>query len=350
MPSLRIRAEAALLRAAMALPELVQRMLVGRPVVIDGLRLSTELQLMTLLQRIGRQPPLGELPLERSRALVRAQGFAAGGLPPVGSVREVTVDGADGPRDARLYVPTSRIGASTVPTLMFFHGGGQALGDLDSHDRACRHLAEHSGVQVLSVDYRQPPEHRFPAGVEDCFAAYQWLVKNADSVNADPERLAVGGDSAGGNLAAVTAIQAAEAGLPLALQLLIYPVTDYTGHRTRSRELFDGGRFYLSRAGMRRLDDWYFASGTDRSDPRASVLLRDDVPPGLAPAHVITAGFDPLRDEGDAYADLLAEHGVRVTRKEYPSMIHAFLNVVGVGREARRDNRDVAATLRRLLG
>lgn len=350
MPSLRIRVETAVLHGALALPEPAQRLLVGRPLVIDGRRLATELQLMLLLQRIARQPAMGERSLARSRALVHAQAAAAGGRPPIGEVRALTVDGAEGPRDARLYVPTPRLGTRDVPTLMYFHGGGHALGDLDSHDSACRHLAEHSGVQVLSVDYRQPPEHKFPAGVDDCFTAYQWLVKNADVVHADPERLAVGGDSAGGNLAAVTAIQVAEAGLPLALQFLAYPVTDYSGHRTRSRELFDGGRFYLSRTGLARLDDWYFSPATDRADPRASVLRRTEFPPGLAPAHVFTAGFDPLRDEGDAYADLLAGHGVRVTRKEYPSMIHAFLNIVGVGEETRRANRDVAQTLRQLLG
>lgn len=349
MPSLLLRAETAALRGALALPERAQRLLVGRPVVIDGRRLATELQVLLLLQRIARQPALGERSLEESRALVRDQAAAAGRRLGIGEVRALTVDGADGPRAARLYVPSSRLDAVDLPTLLFFHGGGHALGDLDSHDGACRHLAEHSGVQVLAVDYRQPPEHRFPAAVDDCFAAYQWLVKNADAVNADPDRLAVGGDSAGGNLAAVTAIGAAEAGLPLALQFLVYPVTDFVG-RSRTRELFDGGRFYLSRRGMDRLADWYFPDGADRSDPRASVLLRTELPAGLAPAHVITAGFDPLRDEGEAYADLLAARGVRVTRKEYPSMIHAFLNIVGVGEEARRNNRDVAQTLGQLLG
>jgi acetyl esterase len=263
-------------------------------------------------------------------------------------LRELTVDGADGPIPARLYIPSSRLGADPVPTLMFVHGGGQALGDLDSHDGACRHLAEHSGVQVLAIDYRRPPEHPFPAPVDDCFAAYQWLVKNADAVNADPERLAVGGDSAGGNLAATTAIQAAEAGIPLAFQLLVYPVTDFV-NRARSRDLFDGGGFYLVREGMDRLTDWYLPDPADRANPLASVLLRDSIPAGLAPAHVVTAGFDPLRDEGEAYADLLAQHGVPVTRVRYPSMVHAFLNIVGAGREARGHNREIAARLAEAL-
>jgi acetyl esterase len=231
---------------------------------------------------------------------------------------------------------------------MFIHGGGHALGDLDSHDGACRYLAEQSGVQVLAIDYRQPPEDPFPAAVDDCFSAYQWLVKNADAVSADPERLAVGGDSAGGNLAAVTAIQAAEAGLPLAFQLLVYPVTDFV-NRSRSRELFDGGGFYLVRDGMERLRDWYVPDDSTRGDRLVSPLLAESLPTGLAPAHVVTAGFDPLRDEGEAYADLLAEHGVPVTRKRYPSMIHGFFNIVGVGRETRAHSAEIAARLAEAL-
>ncbi len=338
-----------MIRAVLRLPETVQRALLRRPVVRDGLRMSTEVQMVLTLQRLGRQSHLGEWPLERARALALAQGRAAAGRhQPIGAVRSVVVDGAEGPRDARLYIPSTRVGADPVPTLMFLHGGGMALGDLDSHDAACRHLAEHSGVQVLSVDYRQPPEHHFPAAVHDSFAAYQWLVKNADFVNADPERLAVGGDSAGGNLAATTAILAAEAGLPLALQLLLYPITDFV-NRSRSRELFGGGGFYLSDTGMERLAGWYFADPAQRHDPHASVLLRTELPSGMASAYVVTAGFDPLRDEGEAYADLLAEHGVPVTRTRYPSMMHAFANIVGVGREARRHNVEIAETLGQLL-
>jgi len=348
-PSLRASGEALALRVALGLPERVQRLILRRPVVIDGLELSPEMQLMLRLQRLAGQPALGVWPLERSRALVRAQAHAAAGRQPIGALRELRVDGADGPLAARLYIPTSRVGADPVPTLLFLHGGGHGLGDLDSHDGACRHLAEHSGVQVLSVEYPLAPEHPFPAAVDAGFAAYQWLVKHADSVNADPERLAVGGDSAGGNLAATTAILAAEAGLPLALQLLLYPVTDFV-NRSRSRELFDGGAFYLSREGMDQLTDYYLPAGADRSDPLASVVLRDSFPAGLAPAYVVTAGFDPLRDEGEAYADLLAEHGVAVTRTRYPSMVHAFTNVVGVGREARRHNVQIAETLGELLG
>ncbi len=350
MPSsLQTSIETAVLRAVCALPEPVQRILLRRPVLIDGLTLSTETQLMMRLQQLVHQPGLAMLPdLAENRAQVDAQGQMVAGRQPIGALRDLVVDGADGPLTARLYIPSSRLGADPVPTLLFLHGGGHGLGSLDSHDGACRHLAEKSGVQVLSLGYRLAPEHPFPAAVEDGFVAYQWLVKNADSLNADPTRLAVGGDSAGGNLAATTAILAAEAGLPMAFQLLIYPVADLV-NRSRSRELFDGGGFYLERQGMDKLHSWYFPDGTGQDHPLASVGLRTEFPTGLAPAFVATAGFDPLRDEGEAYARLLAEHGVRVEAKRYPSMIHGFFNIVGVGREARANAEDIAARLRAAL-
>lgn len=346
MPSLQLTVETLILRAVLGLPERVQRALLRRPVVIDGNTLAAETQMLMWLQRVSGQPGLGMLDgVRANRHQVVTQGRMVAGRQPVGALRELSVDGADGPIAARLYIPTSRLGADPSPTVLFLHGGGHGLGDLDSHDGACRYLAERSGVQVLSVDYGLAPERPFPGGVQDCFAAYQWLVKNADSVNADPERLAVGGDSAGGNLAATTAILAAEAGLPMAFQLLIYPVADMVT-RSASRELFDGGGFYLERPGMVKLYDWYFSGGSDPADPLASVGLRSEFPAGLAPAFVATAGFDPLRDEGEAYAQLLAEHGFQVELKRYPSMIHGFFNIVGVGRETRANAADIAERLR----
>jgi acetyl esterase len=346
--------ESLLFRAALGLPPSWQRMLVRRPVVLDGQVLSTETQLMLELQRLYRMPAVEELPLGpdesldgRRRELVH-QAKLAGGRQTVGAIRELVVDGADGDLPARLYTPSSRLGADPVPTLLFLHGGGWVYGDLESHDAACRFLAEHSGVQVLSVDYRLAPEHPLPAPVEDARAAYRWLVKNTDHVNADPERLAVGGDSAGGNLAALVALTAAEEGLPLRAQLLVYPATDFS-KRSRSREMFKEG-FFLSDRFMVQCEDWYLPAGHDRSDPLASVLLTDPLPDGIAPAHVVTAGFDPLRDEGEAYAALLAEHGVPVTSKRYPSMIHGFFNLVGAGREAREYDREIAGVLAAMVG
>jgi acetyl esterase len=346
--------ESLLFRSAMNLPPALQRVLVRRPIVLDGQVLSTETQLMLELQRIARVPAVEELPLgpdqsleQRRRELVH-QATLAGGRQTVGAIRELVVDGAEGDLPARLYTPSSRLGADPVPTLLFLHGGGWVYGDLESHDAACRFLAEHSGVQVLAVDYRLAPEHPLPAAVEDARAAHRWLVKNTDRVNADPDRLAVGGDSAGGNLAALVALAAAEEGLPLKAQLLVYPATDFS-EKSRSRELFREG-FFLSDRFMVQCEDWYLPQGHDRTDPAASVLLTDPLPAGIAPAHVITAGFDPLRDEGEAYAARLAEHGVDVTHKRYSSMIHGFFNLVGAGREARHYNVEIAGVLASMLG
>jgi acetyl esterase len=231
--------------------------------------------------------------------------------------------------------------------MLFLHGGGWMYGDLESHDAACRFLAERSGVQLLAIEYRLSPEHRFPAAVEDCRAAYRWLVEHAPEVNADVTRLAVGGDSAGGALSASTAVYAAENDLPLAFQLLIYPGTDWT-ERTRSRDLFGQG-FILTEEFMSGAEEAYFAPGADKAVPDASVLRRIDFPEKIAPAHVVTGGFDPLRDEGEAYARLLAERGVEVDSKRYPSMVHGFLHMVGVGHEARSYVGEIAARMRRAL-
>ena len=350
MRKLPTKVETVVLRAAMALPEKVQRLLLGRPVRLDGQTLAAETQMLLRLQKITRQPPLGvgQEPVD-ARPVVSIQGRMVAGRQPIGAIRELQVDGAEGQLDARLYVPASRLGADPVPMMMFIHGGGMALGDLDSHDGACRVLAERSGVQILSIDYRLAPEHPYPAAVEDCFAAYQWMVKNTDSLNADPERLAVGGDSAGGLLSVTTALQAAEAGVPMAFQLLIYPAVDFI-NRSRSKELFDGGGFFLTKEGMDRLTAWYFPDESRRSEPLGSPGLRTSLPEGLAPAFIATAGFDPLRDEGEAYGELLKQHGVPVEVKRYPAMIHGFFNIVGVGRECRANADDIADRLKAALG
>lgn len=346
MSTLQTKVETAVLRAAMGLPESVQRAILRKPVVIDGQTLAAETQMLLKLQELTKQPELGVgMPAHEARPVTVTQAKMVAGKQPIGALRELTVDGAEGPLAARLYIPASRLGADPVPTLMFIHGGGMALGDLDSHDGACRYLAEHSGVQVLAIDYRLAPENPYPAGVDDCFAAYQWMVKNADSLNADPERLAVGGDSAGGLLSATTAIQVAEAGLPMAFQLLIYPAVDFT-RRTRSKDLFGGGGFFLSDEGMDRLTAWYFPDEASKADPLGSPGHRTELPADLAPAFVATAGFDPLRDEGEAYAELIRSHGIEVEVKRYPAMIHGFFNIVGAGRECRANAADIAGKLR----
>jgi acetyl esterase len=262
------------------------------------------------------------------------------GTQPVGSVRSVTA--ADLP--ARLYTPTRPAEAGATepgPLLVFFHGGGFWCGDLDTHDAACRFLAETSGVRLLSVAYRLGPEHPFPAAHDDAAAAYAWAVEHASELGADPARIGVGGDSAGGNLAAGVAIEAARHGWPCAVQLLVYPAT-LIRRETRSAELFAHG-FYLTREFMARADELY-AKGVPTDDPRLSPM-HAELPPGLAPALVYTAGFDPLRDEGEAYADRLRAAGTEVALTRFDGQIHGFLNIVGVGRTSRAANRQIAREL-----
>ncbi|MBO0845308.1 MAG: alpha/beta hydrolase [Nocardioides sp.] len=296
---------------------------------------------MLRLQELVREPNTEELPLAEGRRLLVRHAAMVGRDQPIGAVHDVTV----GVLPARLYVPSKA--SATGPLLVFFHGGGWVYGDLDSHDAVCRFLAEHSGVRVLSVDYRLAPEHPFPAAYDDAVTAYRWVASHAGDYGGDPGRLAVGGDSAGGNLAAVAALAAAREGLPLALQLLVYPATDVSG-TTESKRLFGHG-FYLTQEFIDQALDQYVPNHADRKDPRVSPLLAE-VPPGLAPAYVATAGFDPLRDEGEAYARYLADAGTKVELKRFPDQIHGFLNIVGVGRTARAGTAQVAAALARALG
>ncbi len=287
------------------------------------------------------------LPIPKGRLAMRRQARIVGGDQRIGQVEDRTVRGAAGPLDARLYVPRRLVdSAGDDPMLVFFHGGGMIYGDLDSHDAMCRFLAEQAGVRVLSVDYRLGPEHPFPAGVDDAWAAYDWVSRNATDYGASPARLAVGGDSAGGYLAAVTAIRAAEEGRELAFQLLIYPVTDMEG-RSESRVKF-GRDLYLTTEFMGRATENYL-QGHDPRDPRASVI-HADIPAGLAPAFVATAGFDPLRDEGEAYAEKLADAGVDVATKRYGGEIHGFANILSVEGHPKRAMTEMAHALAEALG
>ena len=337
---LRTRLERAGLGTAMALPERAQRALAGRPITLDGNTLATDVHLMLRLQRLGRLPGAEAVPLAQGRDVLRMTTAHTAGDQPVGAVRSLRA--ADLP--ARLYVPTDA--PATGPLLVFLHGGGFWCGDLDTHDAPCRFLAEESGARVLSVDYRLAPEHPFPAAYDDAVAAYRWAVDHAAELGADPQRIAVGGDSAGGNLAAGVAIEAARHGWPLAVQLLVYPATLAGQRDTRSAELFSEG-FYLTRAFMDRADRLY-ATGVPPDDPRLAPL-HAELPEGLAAALVYTAGFDPLRDEGEAYADKLRAAGVDVDLTRFDDQIHGFLNIVGVGRTSRAANQRIAADLRSAL-
>ncbi|HEY9562518.1 MAG TPA: alpha/beta hydrolase [Nocardioides sp.] len=329
----------ALLAGTLALPQPVKEKLAGTPVVRDGQQLSTDVQLMLRLQKVAREDPAEDFPIPQGRARLTVQAGLVGGKQPIASVADSTLAGVP----VRTYVPASVLGQSARPTLVFFHGGGFIYGgEHSTHDAACRFLAEQAGVQVISVDYRMAPEHPFPAAYEDCVATYRAVVAHAESLKVDLARIAVGGDSAGGNLAAATALAAAREELPLTFQLLVYPLTDVVG-TTESRRMFDSG-FFLTRKFIALAEESYTPVEADRPDPRVT-LLNADIPQGVAPAYLVTAGFDPLRDEGEAYAEKLRAAGVDVRVHRETGMIHGFLNMVGIGTDGPRAVGDIADQL-----
>ncbi len=269
----------------------------------------------------------------------------AGPTPEIGGVEERAIKGLGGDIPVRLYYPQGGRNGGPVATVAFFHGGGWVFGDLDSHDHVCRHLAAQTPALVVAVDYRRAPESKFPQPLEDCLAGVRWLMANAADVNADAARIAVAGDSAGGNMAAAVCQVLRDSGEQVPkFQLLIYPATDL-GARTGSIEKFGQG-YLLTRDGMTWCMDSYLRSADDIDDPRASPLRAPDLS-NLPPAHVITAGFDPLRDEGIAYANRLTAAGVPVSYQCYDGMIHGFMRmtaVVDVAVQALGDCADILAT------
>ncbi len=344
---MRIRALSAAARALDVLPDPVKVVLSGRrAIVADGQTLDAGAQLMLASRDRMGPPEWVSLSVEHGRAFTREEaGIARGRVVPVGRVRDLEVRGARGPLRARLYSPDEPGGP--LPLLVFFHGGGFVCGDVDTHDAPCRVLCRHGGVHVLSVEYGLAPEHPFPEYVDDAVAAFGWAAEHAAALGADPGRVAVGGDSAGGNLATVVALHAklGEAPEP-ALQVLVYPATDATRNR-RSHELFGDG-FFLTSA----LIDWYkghyLPEGSDPADWRRSPLLAEDLS-GLAPAIVVTAGFDPLRDEGEAYAAAMRAAAVPVVLRRFPSLFHGFLNSGGINRTSRDAVLELAGMVRGLL-
>jgi acetyl esterase len=291
-------------------------------------------------------PKLWELGPQAARAAMRMSIFRTNDVE-IGATADRSFPGPSGEVGLRVYTPLGAT-APLLPGLVFFHGGGFVLGDLESHDGLCRTLSNESGCRVVSVDYRLAPEHPFPAAVEDSFAAVKWVATNAAELGIDAARIAVGGDSAGGNLAAVAAVLAKKAGGPkLAFQLLIYPVAQLGGAETASmRENAKG--YFLEKASMEWFTRLYCPEASQRSDPRLSPLLARDVT-GLPPAYVVTAGFDPLRDEGKAYADKLDAAGVAVTYVNYPGMVHGFFSFRGLVPKAREAVAAAAAALRAAL-
>ncbi|GLZ32447.1 alpha/beta hydrolase [Lentzea sp. NBRC 105346] len=333
MSNLQARALAGALRFAFGLPAPLRRLIAGPPIRLDGQDLHPEAQLLLKLQTLtGRgwstsTPESTRLDLELSSKLVAG--------PPIAAVdtRNLKI----GNFAARLYTPHK---SKDTPLLIFFHGGGWVSGSLESHDQLCRFLAAEAGIKLLAADYRLAPENPFPAAVEDAQTVLEYAVKKAADLEIDPARIVLGGDSAGGNLAAVTAHQNPGAAVFL---LLFYPGVDASVRR-RSRELFGNG-FFLTDEKM----DWFldhYAPGLDeRHDPRVSVMLAEDLSK-MPPTYLATAGFDPLRDEGEAFAAKLAEAGVPVVLRRHEGLFHGFANILGVGGVFREAVAEAVGALR----
>jgi acetyl esterase len=280
--------------------------------------------------KAAKLPKLWELAPAAARTAMKSR-ILAGKETQIGEIRNLAIPGPVHDIALRTYTPLDAKEAM-LPGLVFFHGGGFVIGDLDTHDDLCRHFANDSGCRVVSVDYRLAPEHPFPAAVDDCYAATKWVAEHAAELGIQGP-IAVGGDSAGGNLAAVVAQIAKSQGPAIAFQLLIYPVTQLGGPEMPSMEENAKG-YFLERESMQWFTRMYCHDAAHRSDPRLSPLLAKDLT-GLPPAYVVTAGFDPLRDEGKAYADKLADAGVSVTYVNYPNMIHGFFSLRGLIPKAR---------------
>ncbi|MFC6905860.1 alpha/beta hydrolase [Halalkalicoccus tibetensis] len=298
--------------------------------------MATELhpQAEALLHELseGGVPPLYRQSTAKARETYLELTVSEGGESPepVDRVNDTTFEGPNGPVSVRSYDPDSTVEGAR-PTLLFFHGGGWVVGDLETHDLTARALANAADCLVVAVEYRRAPEAPFPAPLEDCYGALDWLAGDPDlgfetNVDVDPDRIAIGGDSAGGTLATGVALLArARDGPAIARQLLVYPVTDHAFETESYTENASG--YFITRGDMERFWGAYLETNQDGNHPYVSPLRAPDLT-GLPPATVLTAGFDPLRDEGQAYADRLEDAGVPVSRLEYPDMIHGFLTML----------------------
>ncbi|MFN4225649.1 MAG: alpha/beta hydrolase [Hyphomonas sp.] len=293
-----------------------------------------------------------KLPVERlRREFLRIDYSSEPDAPELAEVRPMVIPGAGGPMKARLYVPLGA-GLPPGPGILFFHGGGFVLGDLDSHDMLCRRLAEGSRCRVLAIDYRLAPEHCFPSAHEDALAAWAWVQEQATArAGIDPARCAVAGDSAGGNLAAYLCQQMVRARGPVpAFQLLLYPLLQFADIRTKKMTPQESG-FFISANLFEFFRRHYLPELASAMDPRMSPLF---APPedlkGLPPAHIIVCGWDPLHDEGLAYGARLRAVGVSATEREYPSMVHGFLNLTPFLPAAREAVRDAGKVAGKALG
>jgi acetyl esterase len=287
-------------------------------------------QMQGVIERVAKSvlPPFYTVSAEDARRLYKeTRAVLSPPVPEVSEVRDLVAPGPAGPIPLRLYRGLATAGGAPLPVLVYFHGGGWTIGDLDTHDIVCRTLANKARCAVVAVDYRMGPEHKFPAAVEDCVAATRWVAEQAAALGVDAARIAVGGDSAGGNLATVVAITLRDAGGPrLVFQALVYPATDQRMD-TASHARFGEG-YLLTRNNMLWFRDNYLAAA-DYDDWRASPIRAADLA-RLPPAHIITAGYDPLVDEGRAYSDRLLAAGVPVLYECFEGMAHGFLTMGGV--------------------
>ena len=267
----------------------------------------------------GYFPPLPEL-RQQLRTMVMLMDEPAPALP---RIEDIRIPGPAGEIPARVYAPST--GPTALPMVTYFHGGGWVQGDLETHHGLCARLARHAEAVVVAIDYRLAPEHKFPAAAEDCFAAYTWLRAHGGDLGGDATRVAVAGDSAGGNLSAVVSQLAASAGVPVpTCQALIYPAVDFSLDTESHRDFIDG--HVIPRDRIAWYSEQYLRSESDKVDLRASPLRTASLA-GQPPAIIVTAGFDPLRDEGHAYAEKLRQAGVDVVYREYPGQIHAFVSL-----------------------
>jgi acetyl esterase len=343
---LRQRFEFQAARLLLSLPAAVQIRLSGRPpVVIDGCALHPQMQLLLAVQGRWRGARPTELTPDLVRQAFRNDTATIAGWPiPVGAVTDLAIDSDHGSIPARHYAPA---GSGPRPLLVYYHGGGFVLGDLDGHDNVSRRICRDGDLHVLSVDYRLAPEHPFPAAVDDACAAFRWACANAKRLGALPDKIAVGGDSAGGNLAAVVSQRAAAAGGPApCAQMLLYAALDRTVARP-SLELFRKG-FLISREDI----DWYMLQYTGSSiaqpDPAQNPLCAAQFS-GLAPALIVTAGFDPLRDEGEAYAEALRQAGVPVVLQRFDGLLHGFCSMATISPACGVALGEIIAALRTMM-
>jgi len=341
--SLRRRLEQRFARGIVGLPADVRRWLSGPRVELDGQLLDPDVALILRLSALANNRAIHHEPPERARRLyARLPSTFDAPAPSLGVVRDFELPGPASRIRARLYAPKSD---APLPIVVYLHGGGFVIGDLDTHDVPCRLLAELSQSAVVSVDYRLAPEACFPAAVEDSLAAFSWVSEHAAELGGDPARLAIAGDSAGGALATVVSALCRDSARRMPdFQLLFYPTTDAAG-TTRSHALF--GRGFMLESETRAWFHGHYVAGADPADPRISPL-RGKLG-GLPPAYVQLAGFDILRDEGRAYAERLREAGVEVTISVRESLIHGYLHLTGGVPEAKQALEDAARALKRAL-